>query len=87
MARTRIHTRLVVLGGAVTGTLTVLWGLAYSVGTGGRGDILLVVVPLALGPIVGAGTAVVAMCLAGHPAGRATKDDNRPPAIPARGVR
>lgn len=89
MAHTGIHVRLVVLGGAVTSVLTVLWGLAYAVGTGGT---CVPLVPLVLGPTAGIVTSLAATHLAGHPAGKATRDvappsDRRPPVVPARGTR
>jgi fructose-specific phosphotransferase system IIC component len=75
MTRGRLHVRLVVLGGAATGGLTVLWALAHAAGTGG--DVSLV--PLVLGPVVGVVAALVAGRLAGHPAGKATRNATRHP--------
>jgi fructose-specific phosphotransferase system IIC component len=88
MARGRVHVRLLVLGGAVTGGLTVLWALAHAAGTGGDISPL----PLVLGPLAGVVAAVVAGRLAGHPAGQAThnanvRPDSRPPAVPTRSTR
>lgn len=84
MAHRRIHVRPVALCGAVTGALTVLWGLAYAVAAGAVGGIALVA--LVLSPVVGIGIALVAARLSGHPAGRAAQD-SRPPAVSARDAR
>jgi hypothetical protein len=88
VARGRIHVRLVVLSGAVTGGLSVLWALAHAAGTGGD----VSPVPLVLGPLAGVVAALVAGRLAGHPAGKAThnaasRPDGRPPTVPTRNTR
>jgi len=90
MAHTRIHARLVLLGGVVTGALTVVWALAYLAGRGGADGIPLVA--LVLGPAAGIVVALAATCLAGHPASTAQEDapvpsDSRAPAVPAGGTR
>jgi hypothetical protein len=90
MARRRVHVRLVVLGGAATSTLTVLWASAYVVGTGGLSGVP--VLALVIGPAVGVVAALAATFLSGHPADTPTKNtaapsDRRPPALPARSAR
>lgn len=89
MARTRIHVRLVLLGGVMTGALTLVWALAYLAGTGDAGHLPLVT--LVLGPAAGALTALAAARLTGHPVRPAARKPPAPtddrPAVPARGAR